>query len=393
MDLFDGSDDASDAAGEEEGVIGRVGDQLTVNKSYASRFENRKRKQEMAQLRQLHGDLDSEEDASSEDEDGKMLTRELDLKIFKAIDAVRQKRPEVYKPEAAFFDQGEGAEGEDSSGDSDGEGGEKDGAGSSSAKAPVTMRDHLRTHGAAALDGSADEDEEEEEEEEEDGAVGARARARKRQQLAYDDEQRELRRALSVKTSGAGAEGAADEEDEELLIRREVAPEEREAEADEYASWLKQQLSRAGPVDEAVTLRRCTLRGDHSDKREATRRHQRLFIIGTCSRRTCRQTRPSCATTCSTRCGSGRSRRTGAGAATAWAATARAAARRRARRRAAPSATAKMILSGRTTFGTRRRARRAWCRTRGRWRGRCAGRPSWGASGRPRRRRASGARR
>ena len=136
MDLFDGSDDASDAAGEEEGVIGRVGDQLTVNKSYASRFENRKRKQEMAQLRQLHGDLDSEEDASSEDEDGKMLTRELDLKIFKAIDAVRQKRPEVYKPEAAFFDQGEGAEGEDSSGDSDGEGGEKDGAGSSSAKAP-----------------------------------------------------------------------------------------------------------------------------------------------------------------------------------------------------------------------------------------------------------------
>ncbi|EOD17858.1 hypothetical protein EMIHUDRAFT_209871 [Emiliania huxleyi CCMP1516] len=209
MDLFDGSDDASDAAGEEEGVIGRVGDQLTVNKSYASRFENRKRKQEMAQLRQLHGDLDSEEDASSEDEDGKMLTRELDLKIFKAIDAVRQKRPEVYKPEAAFFDQGEGAEGEDSSGDSDGEGGEKDGAGSSSAKAP-----------------------------------------------------RELRRALSVKTCGAGAEGAADEEDEELLIRREVAPEEREAEADEYASWLKQQLSRAGPVDEAVTLRRYMLEED-----------------------------------------------------------------------------------------------------------------------------------
>jgi len=77
----------------------------------------------------------------------KLLTKELDLKILKAIDTIRHKKPEVYGQEPFF-------EGQESSEDeSEGEGEDEEGDEEQpKRKGPVTVRDHLRVHGAAALD-------------------------------------------------------------------------------------------------------------------------------------------------------------------------------------------------------------------------------------------------
>lgn len=171
----------------------------------------------------------------------------------------------MYSQEGLFPDQDD-TEGEETEGEGEGSSGEEAGEEEASGATGkgLTIRDHLRSAGAAALDsdggGSSDGDGGSDTEGG-DGAIGGAARARQRRQLAYDPEQQELRRALSVKPAEkkeSGGDGGSESGDDgdDLLVRREVPPEERDAEADEYAGWLKEQLAKEGPVDEAVTLRR-----------------------------------------------------------------------------------------------------------------------------------------
>ena len=138
---------------------------LGLNKDYAARFENRKKKQELARLQQLHGDQDDSEDAESEDEDGELLTPDLDLQIFKTIDKIRAKDSGLYDPSKQWFehtgtnqDRVDGDDMEDVPASGGGEG-------SSQAKpkakepkpAKVTLKSQLLEHGAEALN-SDDED-------------------------------------------------------------------------------------------------------------------------------------------------------------------------------------------------------------------------------------------
>ena len=119
---------------------------LTINKAYAKKYEEDKRKQTLSKkgsrgdvvstlLREaansgevefnsddeLVGDLaakirrrvageddanedgEDDESASSEDEDGLLLTRDVDRKIQETVAAIRAKKPEVYDPKAKFF--------------------------------------------------------------------------------------------------------------------------------------------------------------------------------------------------------------------------------------------------------------------------------------------------
>lgn len=220
-----------------------------LNQSYAKRFEKRKKMQELSRLRQLHGDEEDSEDAESEDEDAKMLTPALDLEIFKTIDKIRNKKPDVYDSNKVFFEVGE----EDDD-DDDGSASSSDGAESAkpAAKPTLTLKQQLLEQGAEALV-SDDEDEDE--------ANKALAKRRRvKGQLAYDEEQKKLRAAF-VATAGEEAEEAAvaDEGDEDGLMRkRDVPEEEAEAETADYSSWLKKQLaSGSGPIDDNITLRRC----------------------------------------------------------------------------------------------------------------------------------------
>ena len=94
MDLFD--DDDEEQAGE--------AGPLKVNAAYAARFEKRKKKQEIARLREQYGDSE-EEDEEDEDEDGELLTPALDLQIMRTIDSIRNRRPEVYARDTRFFER------------------------------------------------------------------------------------------------------------------------------------------------------------------------------------------------------------------------------------------------------------------------------------------------
>ena len=158
-DMFDDEDD-------DDGPEPTTDVTLGINKDYAKRFENRKKKQELARLQQLYGDAADSEDAEIEDEDGELLTPDLDLQIFKTIDKIRAKDHDLYDPSKQWFehtgtnqDRVDGDEMEDVP--ASGGGGE----GSSQAKprgkeakpAKVTLKSQLLEHGAEALN-SDDED-------------------------------------------------------------------------------------------------------------------------------------------------------------------------------------------------------------------------------------------
>jgi protein KRI1 len=227
-----------DSGGEEVGV----GDDASfgLNKGYAKRFEKRKKMQELSRLRQLHGDEDSE-DAESEDEDAKLLTPALDLEILKTIDKIKNKKEGIYDQERVFFDEAEQGESSGSSSDDDDDGESIKPA----AKRALTLKQQLLEQGAEALVSD-----------DEDDAEATKALAKRRRlkgQLAYDEEQKKLREAFVSEAAGdGGTEGEALEEGEGeavgeeaaggLLRKRALTGEEADAESADYSSWLKKQL-------------------------------------------------------------------------------------------------------------------------------------------------------
>lgn len=184
---------------------------LKVNKGYADRFEKRKRNQELAQLKARHGTLPDSESEESEDDEGDMLTADLDLKILQTIDKIKNKRPEVYDSSAKWFDarKGDGddhkddaASQEDSSDDNDDDEEEESDEAPAAAVGKVkkhTLRDQLLTQGADALASDSDDDD--------DAHPGAS------KPYAYDSEQKDLRRAFMAGANKLKG-GEDDEEDE-----------------------------------------------------------------------------------------------------------------------------------------------------------------------------------
>ncbi|KAJ3066571.1 KRRI-Interacting protein 1 [Podochytrium sp. JEL0797] len=98
MDLSD-TEDFGDESGE-----------FKINKSFAAKYEHNKKREEITFLKDRFGEhydradegSDSESD-EEEDENGELLTKELDLQIMKTIGLIRSKKPEIYNPEKAFF--------------------------------------------------------------------------------------------------------------------------------------------------------------------------------------------------------------------------------------------------------------------------------------------------
>lgn len=105
---------------------------LTINKSYAQRFEQRKREEETSKLEEAiktklrkvgfsedeikrklspldhsdkEGSTNDEYDSSNtEDEDGELLTPALDAQILKVVGEIRSKVAHIYQPEVDLFD-------------------------------------------------------------------------------------------------------------------------------------------------------------------------------------------------------------------------------------------------------------------------------------------------
>jgi protein KRI1 len=245
-----------------------------VNKDYAHRFEDRKRKQELDRLRQQYGDGALEDDSDDseagveEDEDGEQLTRDVDVQIFRTIDAIRARDPAVRDPSKRFFEElPDPAErrvkpvaaaadakklttrqymlsGEHSDSDDD-----MPGAGKRKAKPKKIVRAASESSdgssSSASSSSSSDEEDESAEEAEEEEEV-----------VPYVEEQRRLKSAFL--SAFDGIEGGDGQDDGTLLSTRAKSVDERKREEEDYAAWLREQLAKdkSHPVDERVSLRR-----------------------------------------------------------------------------------------------------------------------------------------
>ena len=149
-------------------------DDLKVNEAYAARFNRRERSKELQGLRREHSKevaQTEEHSSASEDEDGVLLTGDLDLQIMRTIDSIKHQRSEVYERDGQFFRHAP-------------DGGRDTKRGGGPAVRATRLRDRVARDGAEALlsDEEADGD--------------GRAAPASRHTLAYDAEQSAQRRAF-----------------------------------------------------------------------------------------------------------------------------------------------------------------------------------------------------
>ncbi|KAJ7555504.1 hypothetical protein O6H91_05G042100 [Diphasiastrum complanatum] len=97
--------------GDEEGGEGGKAEELrlTVNEAYAKRFVHNKEREDLHRLQELQkrGLINSEsdtEDDEDEDEDG-VLPERVDLQLFDTLTKIKKKDPQIYRPDAVFFDE------------------------------------------------------------------------------------------------------------------------------------------------------------------------------------------------------------------------------------------------------------------------------------------------
>jgi len=87
-----------------------IEDAFTINEQFASKYESRKKSEELSRLRDKYGSDLGESDSSSdeeEDENGELVTPEIDSQIVKVIEQIRLKDPIVYIKDKNFFEESE----------------------------------------------------------------------------------------------------------------------------------------------------------------------------------------------------------------------------------------------------------------------------------------------
>lgn len=97
VDLFE---DAAEAPDEQ---------QLSINQSYAERYQHNKRRVHLEQLQQKYGEEEEGSDESdsedvTEDEDGEQLTPQVDAAILRTLQRIREKGSDLYDADNRVFD-------------------------------------------------------------------------------------------------------------------------------------------------------------------------------------------------------------------------------------------------------------------------------------------------
>lgn len=220
---------------------------LSINSSYAKKYDERKRKQEISQLEDKYkaklqkkgifkasGENDEEDESDysdsesdeEEDDEGELLTPAVDAQILKTLSEIRSRSQKVYDPNTKFFDEQELAK-------IDQEwrkkhSGAKKNTLKPDSKPKMTVRDYQRER---ILSGKALEEAEHEELEEE-GPLP----------LTHVQEQ-ELLKAEMKKAFSFDKEEEDDEDDSGLLSVRVKSEEEIAREEEEYRNFLLENLA------------------------------------------------------------------------------------------------------------------------------------------------------
>ncbi len=96
--------------------------ELKVNQDFEKKFNHRKQREELQRLTEKYGDEitslpsqtrdrlgiegsnDDDSEDTDEDDDGELLTADMDAKIMKTLALIRKKDPLVYKSDVKFFE-------------------------------------------------------------------------------------------------------------------------------------------------------------------------------------------------------------------------------------------------------------------------------------------------
>lgn len=194
--LFDDEISSSDDDQEDGGAALGSSTELKVNEEYARRFEHNKKREELHRLEEKYkssgkpngataeGGLGSDSDSSSdetEDDEGFLITEDLDAEISATLQAIKKKDPRIYDKSAVFYKP---VESEDASAKS---------AAQDKKEKPVFLRDYHRERYMRGDVGVDAEDEPDAD-----------------QPMSYAQEQQDIKKALISEINAAAA--AEDEE-------------------------------------------------------------------------------------------------------------------------------------------------------------------------------------
>ncbi|KAJ3305290.1 hypothetical protein HDU76_005039 [Blyttiomyces sp. JEL0837] len=228
---------------EEEGDDG-----FKINVDFATRYQEKKKGEELSKLRDKYGDdweaaLEEDEDEDDdeiEDETGELVTKDIDAKIIKTIGMIRAKNPAVYNPDTTFFSEEDlekaraaweakqeaiRAEGErftlkdyhrkrllEDGPEAVGQGLEEDGVEQEKVKTFADEQEEIRLAFKKAAEGLGDDDDEEDEVEQDKEAKkrGGLFTVRDKTREDLEKEEEDYRLFLLENMKGEGAEGLED---------------------------------------------------------------------------------------------------------------------------------------------------------------------------------------
>ncbi|XP_006819512.1 protein KRI1 homolog isoform X1 [Saccoglossus kowalevskii] len=207
-------------------------EELTINTSYAKKYNQWRRKEELQKLKARYGDVNlSDEESSSssefEDEDAVALTPQVEKDFFRALSAVKFKDPKIYEKDVKFYHSGE--DGNNLSADDDKQKVKKK---TKSTDKPFLLRDYERK---VMLEKGGKFEDEDDSEDEEDEEMNARCAS-----PSYMEEQQIL------KDSFKGTLDNSESEEDEILTKRVKSKEELVQDEKDYIQWLKGQKEDVG---------------------------------------------------------------------------------------------------------------------------------------------------
>lgn len=230
---------------------------FSINKNYAEKYTATKRRQELtgreAQNLLRRGDDDdysSSETSESEDSDADELTPEIEVNIFKTIQMIRNKDPQIYDQDKKWFDRSEtGGAAAAAAARS-----KKNGSGKGEDDQPVTFyKDYMRQRLQKAVDRGYASEEGSDVEDDQDSATSSSSSSSSTITttaggLSYHEEQAEMKRAFLQSNQEAGGNDGDDDDDDFLKVRPKTQEELTQEEAD--AATLRDRLASKMPRNE-----------------------------------------------------------------------------------------------------------------------------------------------
>lgn len=281
------------SAGGEEKNGGNVEDELTINKEFAERYEDSKRKQLLSTVPAALLDDPSGFESSSEDEEdefAEQLTKGIDRRVRETLEAIRKKDPRIYNKNTKFFDNEGNADNDDDEGNGDGD--KSDDASdydsdkepvagweaiADSAKAEigkVTLKDYVRE--TLLKDGKLSDSDDD------DAHVSRRVRSNERGDARDYEEEDDITPATRTKTTLASSEdgddGEVDEgyDDEDFFKKKDKSAAEVEAEEKDFEVFLHKQARKTSKKAGEELLLHSYLENEKPDEKE---RFLRDFVL------------------------------------------------------------------------------------------------------------------